>query len=229
LAETGCRGNAAVQTCRGTAAEGSMSNVKIYGIARSRAARILWMAKELGLDYEHVPVELNRTREPDFLAINPNGHIPAIDDNGFVVWESMAINLYLAKKYGSGAGGLYPSTVEDEARAWQWSFWGMTEIERPLLTALFNRAILAEDKRDRAAADAAEQQLAPPLKVLDGAVAKTGYLVGDRFTVADLNVAGILAWARPANIDLSPVPRAAAWLRSCAERPAAREVRQLQR
>lgn len=206
-----------------------MSGLKIYGIARSRAARILWMAKELGLDYEHVPVELGATREPGYLAINPNGHIPAIDDDGFIVWESMAINLYLAKKYGSAASGLYPAAIEDEARAWQWSFWGMTEIERPLLTALFNRAILAEDKRDRAAADAAEQQLAPPLKVLDGAVAKTGYLVGDRFTVADLNVASILAWARPANIDLAAVPNAASWLRGCAERPAAREVRQLQR
>jgi glutathione S-transferase len=206
-----------------------MSKVKIYGIARSRAARILWMAKELGIEYEHVPVELNKTREPDYLAINPNGHIPAIDDNGFAVWESMAINLYLAKKYGSAAGGLYPAAIEDEARAWQWSFWGMTEIERPLLTALMNRAVYPEGKRDAAAADDGERQLAAPLKVLDGAVAKTGYLVGDRFTVADLNVAGILAWARPANIDLSAVPRAASWLRSCAERPAAREVRQLQR
>jgi glutathione S-transferase len=206
-----------------------MSGLKIYGIARSRASRVLWMAKELGLDYEHVPVELGATREASYLALNPNGHIPAIDDNGFVLWESMAINLYLARKYGSGAGGLYPATIADEARAWQWSFWGMTEVERPLLTALLNRAVYPEDKRDRAAADAGEAQLTAPLKVLDAAVAQTGYLVGDRFTVADLNVAGILAWARPANIDLSAVPQVASWLKSCAERPAARAVRQLQR
>ena len=122
--------------------------LKIYGVARSRASRVLWMAKELGLDYEHVKVDFatGETRRPEHLALNPNGHIPVIDDDGFVLWESMAINLYLAKKYG--AGGLYPARLEDEARAWQWSFWGMTEVERPVLTALFNRAILPEGQRD---------------------------------------------------------------------------------
>src|ERR1700758_1006005 len=144
--------------------------LKIYGVARSRTARVLWMAKELGLDYEHVKVDFatGETRTPAHLALNPNGHVPVIDDDGFVLWESMAINLYLAKKYV--AGMLYPTRLEDEARAWQWRFWGMTEVERPVLTALFNRAILAEDKRDAAAGNAAEKQLAEPLRVLDGAL-----------------------------------------------------------
>jgi len=128
--------------------------LKIYGVARSRAFRTLWMAKELGLDYEHINVDFatGETRTPAHLARNPNGHIPVIDEDGFVLWESMAINLYLAKKHSLGR--LYPRRLEDEARAWQWSFWGMTEVERPVLTALFNRAILPEDERDAAAADA---------------------------------------------------------------------------
>src|SRR6201989_2346707 len=117
------------------------------------------MAKELGLDYEHIKVDFatGETRRPEHLALNPNGHVPVIDDDGFIIWESMAIKLYLAKKYG--AGELYPSSLQDEARAWQWSFWGMTEVERPLLTALMNRAVLPEDKRDAAAADEAEKAL----------------------------------------------------------------------
>jgi glutathione S-transferase len=203
--------------------------LNIYGVARSRAFRTLWMAGELGLDYEHVKVDFatGETRTPAHLALNPNGHVPVIDDDGFILWESMAINLYLAKKYG--AGRLYPTRLEDEARAWQWSFWGMTEIERPVLTALFNRAILPEDKRDPAAADAAEKSLAAPLKVLDGGLGPTLYLLGDHFTVADLNVASILAWARPAQIDMSPFPKVAEWLKNCAERPAARAARQMQR
>jgi glutathione S-transferase len=205
--------------------------LKIYGIARSRAFRTLWMAQELGLAYEHVPVDLadGGTRKPEFLAINPNGHIPVIDDDGFRLWESMAINLYLAKKHSGGPDGLYPQRLEDEARAWQWSFWGMTEIERPILTALFNRALYPEDKRDARAADEAERALAAPLKVLDGALMPTPYLLGDRFTVADLNVAGILSWARPAQIDLSATPKIADWLRICFDRPAARAARALQR
>jgi glutathione S-transferase len=203
--------------------------LKIYGVARSRAFRTLWMAKELGLDYEHVKVDFatGETRTPEHLALNPNGHVPVIDDDGFILWESMAINLYLAKKYG--AGGIYPSRLEDEARAWQWSFWGMTELERPVLTALFNRAILPESQRDAAAADIAEKTLAQPFGVLQGVLGDSAYLLGEQFTVADLNVASILAWARPAQVDFSGVPKVAEWLRVCAERPAARTARQLQR
>jgi len=203
--------------------------LKIYGMARSRAFRTLWMATELGIPYEHIPTDnMGGSRKPEFLAVNPNGHIPAIDDDGLRLWESMAINLYLAKKYGA-ARGLYPQNLADEARAWQWSFWGMTEVERPVLTAMFNRAIFPEDKRDAAAADEAERQLQPPLKVLDGALAATPYLLGADFTVADLNVAGILSWARPARIDFGPFPQLADWSRRCAERPAARAARELQR
>jgi len=203
--------------------------LKIYGIPRSRAFRVLWMAKELGLEYENIPIgtDTGESRTPEYLRINPNGHIPAIDDDGFILWESMAINLYLAKKYSPAS--LYPALPEDEARAWQWSFWGMTEIERPLLTALFHRAMLPEDKRDAALADESERQLAAPLHVLDAAVAHQPYLLGEHFTVADLNVASILSWARPARIDLGGVPKMADWFKRCSERPAARAARDLQR
>ena len=197
--------------------------------SRARARLVLWMAKELGLDYEHVKVDFatGETRTPAHLALNPNGHVPVIDDDGFILWESMAINLYLAKKYN--AAGLYPSRLEDEAQAWQWSFWGMTEVERPVLTTMMNRAIFPENQSDPAAADAAEKSLAAPLKALDGVLGPTLYLLGDHFTVADLNVASILAWARPAQIDMSPFPKVAEWLKNCAERPAARATRQMQR
>src|SRR5438445_3431194 len=75
-------------------------SLKIYGVARSRAARVLWMAKELGLDYQHIKVDFatGETRAPAHLALNPNGHVPVIDDDGFILWESMAINLYLDRK-----------------------------------------------------------------------------------------------------------------------------------
>jgi glutathione S-transferase len=206
-----------------------MSKLKIYGVPRSRAFRALWLAKELGLDYENVPVDFatGETRRMPYIAINPNGHVPAIDDDGFILWESMAINLYLAKKHGLGT--LYPAALEDEARVWQWSLWGITEIERNVLTAMFNRAILPVDKRDAATADAAEKELQHPLGVLESAVTKTPYLIGDSFTVADLNVAAILSWARPARIDFAPFPKAADWLSRCALRPAAKEARELQR
>jgi len=204
--------------------------LKIYGVARSRAFRTLWMAGELGLPYEQVKLDFadGSTHQPEYLAINPNGHVPSIDDDGFRLWESMAINLYLAKKYAGAAGGLYPQGLEDEARTWQWSFWGMTEVERPALTVLLNR-IGPEDGRNAAAADEAERALAAPLEVLDAAVTAMPYLLGDRFTVADLNVASILAWARQARVNLAVFSKAEAWLKACHDRPAAQAARQLQR
>jgi glutathione S-transferase len=205
-----------------------MGGLTIYGVARSRAFRTLWMATELGLAYEHVPTDFaGGTHTPEFLRINPNGHVPAIDDDGLNLCESMAINLYLAKKHD--LGGLYPTSLADEARAWQWGFWGMTEIEGKLLTAFLHRAILPEPKRDAAQGDAAETALAAPLGVLEGTLAKSAFLIGPRFTVADLNLASILSWARPARVELAAWPKAAAWLKGCLDRPAARAARELQR
>ena len=109
--------------------------LKIYGHPGSRAARPLWVCRELGLQYEHVPTHFadGGTKSAEFLAINPAGRIPAIDDDGFRLAESMAINIYLAKKHG---GELAPKSLEDEARMLQWSFWAMTEVEKPLLAVL---------------------------------------------------------------------------------------------
>jgi len=81
----------------------------IYGQQQSRASRVLWLAKELGLQFEHVPVNqrAGETRKPDFMQINPNGHIPVIRDGDLVLWESLAINEYLIHKHG---GPLAPKT-----------------------------------------------------------------------------------------------------------------------
>ena len=197
--------------------------LKIYGVALSRAYRTLWVAEELGLSYELVETTFTSgVHTPEYLTINPNGRIPTIDEDGFILWESLAINLYLAKKHGT----LYPTDLEGEARAWQWSFWGTAEVERPAITALFNRVVLPEDKRDPLAAEAAQKALTAPLKVLDGVVGPKRYLLGDQFTVADLNVAAILRNAHHARIDFTPFPNARTWLRTCHDRPAAQKARQ---
>ena len=87
--------------------------IKVYGVPRSRALRALWMCEELGLEYENVKTNFatGDTRKPEFLRINPNGHIPALQDGSLTLWESMAINLYLARKYDKG---LWPESVDDE-------------------------------------------------------------------------------------------------------------------
>ena len=200
-----------------------MSKLRIYGIARTRAFRALWIAKELGLDYEHIPIEIGAAgaRQPDYLAINPNGSLPAIEDDGFVLWESLAITLYLAKKHGR----LYPSTLEGEARAWQWSLWSVQEVDRGVNIWSLHAVRLPPEDRDPQRLAEALKVIEAPFRVLDGALAGRSYLLGNGFTVADLNVAAVIS--RAIDMDLAATPRLGDWLRRCLERPAARDARAL--
>jgi len=199
-----------------------MAGIKIYGVARTRAFRPIWMAEELGLEYEHIPVEIGDAgaRTPEFLAINPNGRLPAVVDGGTVLVESLAITLYLAKKHATGT--LYPARIEDEARAWQWTLWALTEVDRGVNIWSLNAVRLPEAERDVAKRAEALQVLRAPFKVLDEAVAKQPYLLGNSFTVADLNVAAVIS--RAVDMDLSAVPHLKAWLERCLDRPAARRA-----
>lgn len=194
-----------------------MSALKIYGVSSSRAIRALWMAEELGIPYEHVNQHFSNAKDnPEFVAINPNARVPVIDDDGFVLWESMAINLYLAKKHG---GPLQPATVQDEYRAMQWSFWVMTELEKIVLEALF-AAIGFNGEKDPALAQSKVAEMDRALSVLNQTLESSEYLLGDTFTVADLNVASVLLWTRMAKLDLSAYPAAAEWIKKCTSRPA---------
>jgi glutathione S-transferase len=197
-----------------------MSLLRIYGIARTRAFRAIWMAKELGLDYEHLPIEIGPAgaRKPDYLAINPNGRLPAIEDNDYVLWESQAITLYLAKKHSLGR--LYPATLKGEAKAWQWSLWAANEVERAVNIWSLHAIRLPPADRDAQRLADALAVTAAPFRVLDGALAGDAYLLGGDFTVADLNVAAVIS--RAIDMDLSATPRLAQWLKRCLDRPAAR-------
>ena len=199
-----------------------MSDLRIYGIARTRAFRALWVAMELGLDFEHLPIEIGDAgaKSPEFLAINPNGRLPVIVDDGFVLFESLAITLYLAKKHGFGT--LYPAKLEGEAKAWQWSFWAIAEVDRGVNIWSLHAVRLPPEERNAALREEALKVIASPFKVLDTAVAKQPYLLGDTFTVADLNVAAVIS--RAVDMDLSAVPHLKAWLTRCLERPAARKA-----
>jgi len=197
-----------------------LSDLRIYGIARTRAFRALWMANELGLDYEHLPIEIGAAgaRSPEFLAINPNGRLPFIVDNGFVLFESLAITLYLAKRHS--AGKLYPGTLQGEARAWQWSFWAIAEVDRGVNIWSLHAVRLPPEERNAALREEALKVIAAPFAVLDAALAKTPYLLGSDFTVADLNVAAVIS--RAVDMDLSHAPHLKDWLTRCLDRPAAR-------
>ena len=198
------------------------SSLRIYGIARTRAFRALWVAKELGLDFEHLPIEIgdDGAKSPEFLAINPNGRLPVIVDGDFVLFESLAITLYLAKKHSNGK--LYPGTLEGEARAWQWSLWAVTEVDRGVNIWSLHAKRLPPGERNNALREEALKVIASPFRVLDAAVVQQPYLLGNEFTVADLNVAAVIS--RAVDMDLSAWPHLKVWLARCLDRPAARDA-----
>jgi glutathione S-transferase len=202
-----------------------MSRLRIYGIARTRAFRALWIAKEIGLDYEHVPIEIGEAgaRKAEYLAVNPNGRLPAIEDDGFVLWESLAITLYLAKKHSMGR--LYPADLHDEAKCWQWSLWALNEVDRGVNIWSLHAVRLPPADRDPERLAEALKVIAKPFRVLDEALSERPYLLGESFTVADLNVAAVIS--RAIDMDLGATPRLGAWLRRCLERPAALAARRL--
>ena len=198
----------------------------IYGVALSRANRNLWLAEELGLAYTHRetdfrPTASDHSRTAAFLAINPNGHVPAIDDDGLVVWESMAINLYLARKHG---GALAPATLGEEAQVLMWTFWAVTEVETDALTLLLHHEAPATSKRRNAAAAKAIDRLQAPFAVLDAHLRDHGHVAGNRFTVADINLAAVFEWVGPVPALLDGHRNVADWLAGCRSRPAYRKV-----
>ena len=202
-------------------------SITLYGTPNSRAARCLWALEETGLPYEHVKTVMRQdTGEPEFLKINPNGRVPALVDGGVTLFESLAINTYLAKKAG---GPLAPKDLAEDAAVQQWSLWAMTETEKPLLRALFHSLGLFGHPKDPAVVAEAMAELERPFKVLDAHLAGREWLLGDRFTIADLNVAAVLSWAKTGRLDLSPYPNLKRWLDASLARPAYGRVREMQK
>ena len=195
-----------------------MTRPKLFGTSRSRALRALWGIEEVGIEFEHVPVGYGaESKAPEYLSVNPNGRIPALIDGELRLFESMAINLYLAKRYG---GALYPADTADEARLWQWSVWAISEIEPLQMQVVVQRLFTPEEKRDAKVVERALRGLQRPLKVLDAALAGRNWLVGEQFSVADLNVAGVMHLMKSVGIEVAEHAHVQRWHEACHARPA---------
>lgn len=195
-----------------------MHKPRLYGTARSRALRAVWGMEEVGIAYEHVPVGFGPdSKTPEYLAVNPNGRIPALIDGDLQLFESMAINLYLAKRYG---GALYPSGAADEARAWQWSVWAISEIEPLQMNIVVQKLFTPEEKRNPKIVDSATRGLQRPLRVLDAALAGRDWLLGGQFSVADLNVASVMHLMKNIDFGYAEHANVQRWADACYARPA---------
>ncbi|HKC52124.1 MAG TPA: glutathione S-transferase [Myxococcota bacterium] len=210
--------------------------IRLHGTSNTRAFRVLWMLEELGVPYELVKVDFHTgaTRSPEFLRLNPNGRVPVLEDGELVLFESLAINLYLAETYGRDS--LWPKGASDRARTVQWSFWAMTECERNLFAVLFQSGgeqfetwrkwsdgpefRETHPGQRMPSAEEGRAALQPPLRALDAHLGGSGSMLGGAFSAADLNVASVLAIARLAQLDLSAFPSVDVWLTRATARAA---------
>ena len=180
--------------------------LKLYGGARSRASIVQWYLEELNVPYEFVLLDMQagEHRQPAFLALNPFGKVPVIQDGDFVLAESGAILLYLAQTYAPS----YPSTPKQQAELYQWVLFA---------NATLGPGIFVEMSR--------EKETPVLLGPLSDRLQSQTYLLGESFTVADVALGSMLAYIPlMLKLDLTPYPGVVAYIQRMTERPAYQKV-----
>jgi len=193
--------------------------ITLYGSPRTSAGRCLWCLEEAGVAYENKNVDM-RAREnksETYLKINPNGKVPAMVDGDVNLFESMAINFYLADKYKPELLG---TTPEERAQSYQWSFWASSELQDPIIQVFIQKVFMPEEKRSQAVIDENMAKLPALLEVLNNALASKTYLNGKTFTLADLNTQSVVSIAPHVGVDLSAYKNIDMWIKAISDRPA---------
>lgn len=197
--------------------------LKIWGRDNSSNVRkVRWCAEELGLAYEHIPAggAFGITKDPAFLAMNPNGLVPCIEDDGLVLWESNAIVRYLAAKHG----GLWPNDPAIRAAGDKWMDWASTTFHPALRDAFIGLLRVAPEKRDMTAIEASVKKSAQVLAMVDAALATQPYLSGDAFAMGDIPLGSYIYGWYGLSIERPVLPHLDAWYARLQERPAYRKA-----
>ncbi|MCW5223157.1 glutathione S-transferase family protein [Verminephrobacter aporrectodeae subsp. tuberculatae] len=198
--------------------------IKLYGNPYSRANRVRWALEAAGAKYEEETLSLGPegTGSQRFRAINPNGLVPAINDEGLILFESVPICLYIAKKYAPTS--LYVESIRDEGLLLQWSVWAMTELEKHNETASLHVTWFSAPKRDANIAAREQAEVSRCLSMIEEAIQESGFLVAKRFTIADLIVSEVLTALVHAKIELNDFPRVKCYLKMNLLQPSAQKA-----
>jgi glutathione S-transferase len=195
--------------------------IKIWGRNTSvNVQKVMWAVGELDLAHERIDVggSFGKNNEPAYLAMNPNGLVPTLQDDGFVLWESNSIVRYLAAKYG--AGTLEPADLRSRARASSWMDWQLT-VAAPALTPVFWGLVRTPpEKRDQAAIEAGKIKTIAAMKVLDAQLATTAFIAGDTLSMGDIPVALMAYRFRRLVPERPPLDHLERWFVAIEQRPA---------
>jgi glutathione S-transferase len=197
---------------------------KIYGIKDSTAFRTLWMAEELGIEYEQVPLDFSKGehKTPEYLKINPNAVVPSlVEDDGFAIWESMAISFYLCDRYKPELLG---KDSMERGQAIQWSMWMSEAIDDHLRTALTEKFY---GQKRQEVIDMHFARLDRAFPILEAHLDGKQFMLGDTFSVADVNAGALLDWAPPIDYDLGKFPNVKRFFDAMVARPAYQKAKSL--
>jgi len=205
--------------------------IELYSWPRSSGSRVCWALEELGVPYRYVEIDGGKKEHlaPAYLAINPTGKVPALVDDGQRYFETIAILLHLAERYGVGQG-LWPAAGSAQrADALSWLVWSGTGLAPPMMEVVYHGSdspvSYAPADRSAAAAQYNRSQLARMLGALEAQLDGREHLLGASFSLADLACASTLAFGASCGIALDDRPRTAAWLQRCTSRPARARAR----
>ncbi len=197
--------------------------IRLYGTAASRTARVLWTLEELGIAYEHRPVD-HRTGEnqsDSFRLLSPTGQIPVLVGDAGAVRQSMAINFHLAMEHQPNA--LMPADAAGRAAALEWTLWAATEVEPHSFLRLVEWP-KDEAERDTAGLERADARLRLALDYLEGRLGEHEWLAATDFSIADLNAVGPLEYLQRSAFDFGNWPKVRSWLARAQARPAYTKV-----
>jgi glutathione S-transferase len=187
--------------------------VRLYHVPNTRSNRVLWLLEEIGAPYDLTLMTPDERRGEDHVSRHPLGRVPVVEDADGFVFESLAILLHIADLHPE-AGLIPPMGSHDRALVYQWSVFAMTELE-PAVIEVF----VARRKEDKERIDAAVESFREAAAVIEDALDDGDYLVGGRFTVADLVCGAVLLFARRAEL-IEGMPRIAGYLERLEARPA---------
>jgi glutathione S-transferase len=192
--------------------------IQIYGSKRSSAFRCYWLMEELGLSYQAVPLDFSKQehKSAEYLQLNPNGKVPTIIDDGFVLWESLAINYYLIEKYNGH--DLVGQTVQDHAEVNKWNIWSITHLSESFYPLVMQAYMKTPDSDATAASR--EKELPRYLGVLNQHLADKEYMALGKFTLADITAMSVVGISSFINYDLSSYPNITSWMARLSEREA---------
>ncbi len=193
--------------------------LKIWGRnTSSNVQKVMWALAELGIANERIDVggSFGKNKEPAYLAMNPNGLVPTLQDGDFLLWESNTIVRYLAREHG--AGTLEPKDAKTRAIASQWMDWQLT-VAGPAISPVFWGLIRTPpEKRDQAAIDDGKTKTTDAMKMLDARLAKAAFVAGDAFSMGDIPV-GVMAYRfRKLVPERPPLPNLDRWYASLQQR-----------